>query len=92
MNERWKATIVGIVHDMMTHLKHYEASDGKLRQKNNHQNHIYELPQGQAANFKCRTIYNQSQGHTTTSYHPARKLPYVNSMMSDEKFENSLWF
>jgi len=50
--ERWKATIAGTVHDMMTHLKHHGVGGGQLRHKNNHQNHIDELLQGQAANLK----------------------------------------
>lgn len=90
--EIWKVIVAGTIHDMMTHLKHYEVGGGKLRQTNNRQNRIYELPQGQATTFECRTIYIQSQGHTTMSYCSARKPPCVNIMMSDEQFKNSLWF
>jgi len=90
--QRWKVTIKDIAHGMMAHLKHLEASGGPLTKKHNHPNHIYELSQEQAVDFRVQSIYKQCKGHTTTLYYPARKSACITYVMSNEEVENSLWF
>lgn len=68
MGTGWKATTVGIFHDIMSQLGHIGAGGRQLWHKSNRQNCIYEPQKGRTIDFKIESIYKHGKGHTLLFY------------------------
>lgn len=93
--EGWKATILGTIHDKMSHLRHRGVGGWKLRRKGNCQNHINEPWRGRTIDFEFEIIYNKNvMGHKIKIYHSKNRTPWVQAerKMNEQLMEESPWF